>query len=377
MDIARAFKVFDLPENASLDDVRRAWRDLIFIWHPDKHQKNPSAQKRALEKTKEINEAYAFLCNYLASRAKGTYEQPKRDVHEEYTFIVCRNCGAKNRVQEQRRYGLRCGRCGVEISYSGEQKKQEDDWNHRQLCGDGICTGIIAPNGRCTACGKTWEEGRRAEQDRQQSNAGVKQTRTFNKVVVFCNTNPKVMLILGTFTFFLITIGFILLAQNTPKTIKPAPPALAVARTPVPARTSAPVPLFNKPVQSLPRNGAVFRLSSGDFIAPLRVTTPSSDEHYFVKVVDYDSNTPIAAIFIRAGMTAEMRVPVGSFAIKYATGKNWYGKKYLFGPKTAFFRCDEKFNFYIHGDKVRGSRIELIKQRDGNLRSSNISEEEF
>jgi hypothetical protein len=181
------------------------------------------------------------------------------------------------------------------------------------------------------------------------------------------------MLILGTFAFFLIITGSIFYAENTPKKIKPAPPALAVARTPAPA----PAPLFDKPVQPLPQNGAVFRLSSGHFIAPLRVTTPSSDEHYFVKVVDYDSNTPIAAMFIRAGMVAKMKVPEGSFAIKYATGKDWYGMKYLFGPKTAFFRCDNKFDFYINGNQAMGARIELIKQRGGNLQTSNIPEEEF
>ncbi len=379
MDIARAFKVFDLPENASLDDVRHAWHDLIFIWHPDKHQRNPSAQKRALEKTKEINEAYEFLCNYLSSRPRSAYEQPKQDVHEEYTLIVCWDCGVTNRIPKRHGYVLRCGRCGAVISYSDEQKKQGDDWNQRQLCGDGICTGIIAPDGRCTACGKTWEEGRRAEQYRQQSNAKAKQTRTSNKVAIFFNTHPKGALILTTFVTFLIITGFILFAENTPKTIKPAPPALAVAPTPVPARPPAPAPLFDKPVQPLPQNGAVFRLSSEDFIAPLRITTPSSDEHYFVKVVHYDSNTPIAAMFIRAGMTAEMKVPVGSFAIKYATGKIWYGRKYLFGPKpkTAFFRCDDKFDFYIHGDKVRGHRIELVKQRGGNLHTVDISEAEF
>lgn len=33
-----------------------------------------------------------------------------------------------------------------------------DDWEHRTLCSDGSCIGVIGPNGRCKECGKSANE---------------------------------------------------------------------------------------------------------------------------------------------------------------------------------------------------------------------------
>jgi hypothetical protein len=30
----------------------------------------------------------------------------------------------------------------------------EIDWNHRELCPDGACTGLVGPDGVCKVCGK-------------------------------------------------------------------------------------------------------------------------------------------------------------------------------------------------------------------------------
>lgn len=30
----------------------------------------------------------------------------------------------------------------------------EIDWNHRELCPDGACTGVVGPDGVCKVCGK-------------------------------------------------------------------------------------------------------------------------------------------------------------------------------------------------------------------------------
>ena len=30
----------------------------------------------------------------------------------------------------------------------------EIDWNHRELCPDGACTGVVGPDGTCKVCGK-------------------------------------------------------------------------------------------------------------------------------------------------------------------------------------------------------------------------------
>jgi hypothetical protein len=49
----RYYAILGLPENANLQEVKKAYRKLAFVFHPD-HNKNPQATKRFIE----INEAY-------------------------------------------------------------------------------------------------------------------------------------------------------------------------------------------------------------------------------------------------------------------------------------------------------------------------------
>lgn len=40
----------------------------------------------------------------------------------------------------------------------------EIDWNHRELCPDGACNGVVGPDGTCKVCGKAvpnWGDERR------------------------------------------------------------------------------------------------------------------------------------------------------------------------------------------------------------------------
>jgi len=56
-------------ENASLEDIKRAYRELVKKYHPDKYQDNP-LRELAEEKLREINEAYEYL---LKNHGQGTY----------------------------------------------------------------------------------------------------------------------------------------------------------------------------------------------------------------------------------------------------------------------------------------------------------------
>jgi curved DNA-binding protein CbpA len=52
------YKTLGVPENAGDEDIRKAFRNLAFQYHPDK---NIGHEKEAEEKFKDINEAYAVL----------------------------------------------------------------------------------------------------------------------------------------------------------------------------------------------------------------------------------------------------------------------------------------------------------------------------
>jgi DnaJ-class molecular chaperone len=52
------YQTLGVPDNASQEDIKRAFRKLAFKYHPDT---NPGNEKQAEEKFKEINEAYGVL----------------------------------------------------------------------------------------------------------------------------------------------------------------------------------------------------------------------------------------------------------------------------------------------------------------------------
>ncbi|MBW2036230.1 MAG: J domain-containing protein [Deltaproteobacteria bacterium] len=59
--ITEARKILELPESATLQEVKRQYKKLMAKWHPDK-----SREKKEIceEKAKKINEAYKEIMNY-------------------------------------------------------------------------------------------------------------------------------------------------------------------------------------------------------------------------------------------------------------------------------------------------------------------------
>jgi len=99
--------------------------------------------------------------------------------------------------------------------------------------------------------------------------------------------------------------------------------------------------------------------------------------NYLVKLSDSITNAPTLTIFVRGGSTVKVKVPLGTYTVKYAAGEKWYGDKNLFGPSTGYSKASDLFTFERNGSKIRGYTITLYKVRDGNLRTEAISPESF
>lgn len=82
-------------------------------------------------------------------------------------------------------------------------------------------------------------------------------------------------------------------------------------------------------------------------------------------------------VFVRGGATVEVEVPLGQFEIRYASGENWYGPQYLFGPDTGYSKAEEVFQFTNDGYQISGYTITLYSVAGGNLRTSRISGNSF
>ena len=65
MDIQQCFDVLEIGSNASIDEVKQAYKDMVNIWHPDRFTNNPRLKQKAEDKLKEINKAYEMMQPFL------------------------------------------------------------------------------------------------------------------------------------------------------------------------------------------------------------------------------------------------------------------------------------------------------------------------
>lgn len=69
--IRESFRILEIAPDASHEEVRRAYRDLAQVWHPDRFSDKPRLRERAEERLKAINRAYAMLESHYAQRPDG------------------------------------------------------------------------------------------------------------------------------------------------------------------------------------------------------------------------------------------------------------------------------------------------------------------
>lgn len=65
VDRRKWYRTLELEPGATKDDVRKAYRRLLRIYHPDRHANDPEKYKAATEVTRRITEAYEGLTAVL------------------------------------------------------------------------------------------------------------------------------------------------------------------------------------------------------------------------------------------------------------------------------------------------------------------------
>lgn len=60
-------KVLGVDSSATPEEVKKAYRDLVKEWHPDRFLHNPRLHRNAQEKLREINEAYDQLQSLISN----------------------------------------------------------------------------------------------------------------------------------------------------------------------------------------------------------------------------------------------------------------------------------------------------------------------
>jgi len=136
----------------------------------------------------------------------------------------------------------------------------------------------------------------------------------------------------------------------------------------------------------LPPNGTSRFFVKEERPALLKVKA-SGKYHYLVKMTRPNSTDTVVDLIVRAGQQAQIKVPLGTFHIKWATGQTWYGyeKGKRFGPSTDFNKADQLFTFeqevtetstgYMTSTTVL--EITLFEVISGNMKSKDIPESQF
>lgn len=73
------YAILEVPRNATSQDIKKAWREQLQVWHPDRFMNNPSLRAKAESKAREINEAHEILGN---DESRRTYDDARQNKQE-------------------------------------------------------------------------------------------------------------------------------------------------------------------------------------------------------------------------------------------------------------------------------------------------------
>lgn len=64
-EVERACRLLGVNSSASKEEVKKAYKEKLQYYHPDKHAGNPILEKIAGDKTRQVVEAYELISKYL------------------------------------------------------------------------------------------------------------------------------------------------------------------------------------------------------------------------------------------------------------------------------------------------------------------------
>ena len=263
-------------------------------------------------------------------------------------------------------------------------------WTEGRSCGDGECIGIINSAGRCTKCGKTYGEGIESEKSKTERRM---QRRQEDKLSA--RRKKKTIYISIAIVLIILSIVILINSQSPsdsgpgssdhttnaspkfPGNVGQPSPYSGVASGTVgpfePYRVDSTPPF---PEQPLPVTGSIRKHIAAKSIAPFQIKA-AEGTHCLVKLLNAENGSPVLTVFVRSGTTVDAKVPLGSYEVRFAFGKRWYGYEHLFGSDTAYSKAEKTFTFEDTGERLRGHTITLYKVTNGNLHVRDIAPEEF
>ena len=131
------YSILEIPESATPEEIKQAYRLLLQVWHPDRFHHSPVLLAKAEKKTREINAAFGTLSNPSlkqryderrpTSRAGHAQPKPKPSGAEART-IPCPNaaCNSVLRVTARTIGIVTCPSCRTTFRYDPERDEKWD-----------------------------------------------------------------------------------------------------------------------------------------------------------------------------------------------------------------------------------------------------------
>jgi hypothetical protein len=123
---------------------------------------------------------------------------------------------------------------------------------------------------------------------------------------------------------------------------------------------SRPKQSFDEPIAKFPDHGSVITLTAQEPIAPFEVLTKSG-QNFLIKLSDAKTGKSVLKLYVVGGEPAKIKVPLGSYEVKFASGETWYGDEFLFGPETRYAKCDKQLSF------TSGTLEEILALADASI----------
>jgi hypothetical protein len=137
---------------------------------------------------------------------------------------------------------------------------------------------------------------------------------------------------------------------------------------------------LRKAALPLPANG-IFKMAdrqgfNSDNSPPFKITN-APGANTLMKLIRVSDGVEVMSIFIRAGESVKVGVPVGSYRAKVASGQTWYGDSIRFGPNTSYGSLDTVLQFSIEGSQLLGKEVMLTEVIGGNLKQVPLNASDF